>query len=754
VKYQVIVAAGGLALFVSGSGWAQQAETAPQDTSTALQEITVTAEHRSENLQKTAASVDVVGQDALVNNNVVDVSDLTKLVPALTSIPFVGPYANFTIRGMSNYATNDFNDNAIVVNENGVPLVHPTGAHGLFYDLERVEVLKGPQGTQYGRNATGGVINVIPAAPTSEFGGSFDANFGNFGLRDFAGAINIPLSEVFSVRLAGTSVRRDGFYADGTSDEHSDAGRISMRFKPNENLSATLVLDVDKDQGVGNGAALLNRNGKGYVDAAPWAGVNVNNPTNNAYFKAAGATPRNSALNPPFEDNTFWGATLDVEWTTPIGTVTVLPAHREVSLSYLSDLPTFYTSEDNHSRQDSLEMRLASPDDYKLRYLVGAFYLHDILTGHSDIEQVPNLTNSYLDMSTRTVASFAQLTYVPIDTLRISGSARWNDDYKTTDDTRSTLAGFPFTTQPIYPLTNATGIQPIDLDAARSWVSVTWKGGVDFDLTPSTLLYANVSTGFKAGGFYFGPPTRDSYLPEKVTSYVVGEKSRFLDNKLQVNAEGYLLKYSNQQIAHFAVVPGSGNVNVVDNVGKATIKGIDIDARYLATRLTTVNLSMSFEHAIYNSFTYNSATNITGQVDCPIAPATGATGGFVVNCSGHSMPQAPSWVAQGGIDQVIPIVGDNQLIASLSGRHEAGHQTSQSFVPQAVIPAYSRGDAALTFQPAKGRYTVTAYCDNIGNNIDIESIIPGRSYNQNTGGLIAAVLLPPRTYGVRFHFKY
>jgi iron complex outermembrane recepter protein len=723
------------------------------DSSTAapaLQEVVVTAEHRSETLQKTAASIDVVGQDELVNEGVHDVSDLTKLVPALTSLPFVGPYANFTIRGMSNYATNDFNENTIVVNEDGVPLVHPTGAHGLFYDLERVEVLKGPQGTEYGRNATGGVINVIPAAPTSQLDFAVDADMGNFNLHSVQGMANIPLTDTFYARLAFNSVRQDGFYADGTGDQHSDAGRLSLRYVPTSDLTATLVLDIDRDGGFGNGAALLNSNGHGFVGNAPWAGVNFQSPVFDSYWTDNHAAPR-SDFDRPFENNTFWGGTLDVEWQTPLGTLTLLPAHRVSQISYLSDLPTFYTSEDSLSHQDSFEARLASTDENAFRYLFGAFYLNDDLTGHSDVEQPPNMTNSFLDMGTRTVAAFSRLTYAFTNALRFSVSGRFNQDHKTTDDNRSTLDDFPFTTTPVYPLTYATGSGPFAVDAHQTWNSGTWKTALDYDLTPDTLLYANIGTGFKAGGFFFGPPGRDSFAPEKVTAYTIGEKSRFLDNTLQLNAEAYYLNYKDQQIAHFAVVPGYGNVNVVDNVGSAKIKGLDLDAKYLITKYTSVNLTGAFEHAVYDSFNYISATNVTGQVGCPVTPSGTQ---FNVNCSGKDMPQAPGVVVQGGLDHTIPLPTGGSLMLSGDFRHEEGHQTSTSFDPQAVIPSYTRGDVSMSYDSAKGDWGLQAYVDNVANSTTIESIIPGRSYNVDTGGLISAILLPPRTYGVRFRYKY
>jgi iron complex outermembrane recepter protein len=729
--------------------WSAQAQQTDTDTPV-LEEVTVTAEHRVETLQKTPASIDVVGADQLVRNNVTDVSDLTKLVPALTSIPFVGPYANITIRGLSSYSTTDFNENAVVINDNGVPIVHATGAHGLFYDLDRVEVLKGPQGTQYGRNATGGVINVIPAAPTSQFGASIDVDQGSFNLHSAQGMVNMPLTDQLYARVAFDTIRRDGYYADGTGDEHSDAGRLSLRYVPAETLTATLVFDIDRDGGVGNGDALLNNNGVGFVGNQPWAGLNWRSPMFNQRYAGANVTPR-TPLDDPFQRNIFWGTTLDIEWLTPIGNLTIIPAHRDEQFAYQLMVPTFYSVEVNHTKQDSFEARLASSEERAFRYMFGVFYLEDRAQAQQDVEQSPNLTNSYIDLGTRTEAAFTQLTYAFIPALRVSASGRFNRDTKETDDTRSTLLNFPFQTQPLYPLTNQVGSQPFAVAGENSWDSVTWKFAVDYDLTPDTLLYANIGTGFKAGGFFFGAPTRDTFAPEKVLAYTLGEKSRFLDNKMQVNTEAYYLDYKDQQIAHFSVVPGYGNINVTDNVGHATIKGVDIDAKYLVSRYTTADLSGSFEHAVYNSFNYLSATNITGQVDCPI---TKVAAGYNVNCSGQKMPQAPGVVVQGELDQGFPIPWPGTLTFSGDVRHEEGHQTSLDFLPQSNIPSYTRGDVSLTYASDKDNWSVAAYMNNVSNSTTIESVLPGRSYNYNTGGLIAAILLPPRTFGVRFHYKF
>src|SRR6185312_11551778 len=197
---------------------AQQPAAAPQPSTDqpasaasgpSLQEVVVTAERRQQTLQSAPVSVTAVTGEQIGERNVTAVSDLTQLVPALEAYTGSGPYSNITIRGVSSLVVNAFGDPAIAVNMDGVYLARTTAFEGLFYDVQRVEVLKGPQGTLYGRNATSGAINVITKSPTFTFGGDFSAQYGNYSDLTLNGDVNVPLASDVAIRAAFQTVKHD-----------------------------------------------------------------------------------------------------------------------------------------------------------------------------------------------------------------------------------------------------------------------------------------------------------------------------------------------------------------------------------------------------------------------------------------------------------------------------------------------------------------------------------------------------------------
>jgi len=182
----------------SAAAWAQtQSDSAAP---AALEEITVTAQRRVENLQRAAIPVSAVSGEELTNAGATRVQDLTALVPSVQIATAAGPYPLFYMRGVGNFNGNALSDAAVALNLDGVYLARPSSTGGMFYDLERLEVLKGPQGTLYGRNATGGAINVITRKPTDDFSGDAEIDIGNYGLKKVNAALNAPLSDTVAVR--------------------------------------------------------------------------------------------------------------------------------------------------------------------------------------------------------------------------------------------------------------------------------------------------------------------------------------------------------------------------------------------------------------------------------------------------------------------------------------------------------------------------------------------------------------------------
>lgn len=724
-----------------------------------LQDIIVTAQRRSESAQKAAVSVTAVSNDLLVQKGVTDISQLSQLAPALRAIPNQGSYTSFAIRGINSFSANAFADPVVVVNLDGVPLAHPTGAHGLFYDVDRVEILKGPQGTLYGRNATGGAVNVNPARPTSSFGGFANVEIGNYGEFMGTGAINLPVSREFAVRAAGQFVRRNGYFKDGTGDDKAESGRLSLRWKPANGLIFDLVGDYSHQGGKGPGGAIISRRdapgapaGDVHFIGDPWQGNTSPDPRYTGLYSVGGFAPRRQGLSTI--DNDYYGVTGTASYSGAIGDVALIAAYRATDIFYFGNTTAFYIGENARTDQYSGEVRYTTPAIGPVKLLVGAFYLHDQISSRNPIETAAtSLNNQTITGTSAAYAGFGNLTLSATDRLRFTGGLRYTSERKTTDSQSRLVTGVNFQTFNFIPFPDANlGTLRFRSIAARTFSKVTWKAGVEFDAAPRSLLYANVGTGFKAGGFFIGPAGGNSYEPETVTAYAAGSKNRFLDNRLQLNVEAFLYKYRNQQVAHQRFYPApTGIVFVTDNAGSSTIYGAELEAQYLVTRNTRLSAQVQYLHSNYDQLTYLSPTSIATNSTCPSPPVVG---GFQADCSGRSLPFTPKFVLSGGISHTIPLYSGAKIILSVDSRYESARWTQLNYLPENYAPSYTRTDAQISFAAARERWSVTAFVQNIENKAVIAGTLTGRNYNSNVGGIVDAILQAPRTYGVRVGLKF
>jgi iron complex outermembrane receptor protein len=274
---------------------------------------------------------------------------------------------------------------------------------------------------------------------------------------------------------------------------------------------------------------------------------------------------------------------------------------------------------------------------------------------------------------------------------------------------------------------------------------------VEFDAAPDSLLYANVGTGFKAGGFSYGPPGGIAYEPEHVTSYVIGSKNRFFGRRLQLNVEAYYLQYKDQQVQFFATLPGLGNFSVTQNVAKSTIKGVEFDAIALITDTTRLTLSGQFQDTSYDSYNYFTVNDPRNTQTCPV---TVVTGGYNVNCSGRDLVNAPDVVLQATLDQTFPLGNGGSLVASITERYESSRETYLSYLKESKADGYNKTDASLTYFAPNRQWSLSAYVMNLENKAVYAIVNPGRSYTITGGGLLNTSLQPPRTYGLRGTFNF
>jgi iron complex outermembrane receptor protein len=737
-----------VALAQSAPAARNSTDSTPADGRVELGEIIVTAQHVEENLQRAAISATIATGDTLIERGIVDTAGLARLVPGITIAPN-NAYTNYNIRGITSGGTNALSDTAIAVNYNGVSLAFPSSASGLYFDLERVELVNGPQGTLYGRNATAGAINVVAKRPDlNGFSGNVGLDVGNYDIVNGRFAVNMPLSETTAMRVAAQTVNHSGYYSDGNSNQHDKAVRVSFLTQPSDDL--TLYLTADYATSHDNGL-----------------GTTLQRPCNGWFCFIAGERTGlgdlmqylPQARPESFTDSYFWGITGTLDWKTDAGTLTVIPAYRRVSAHTMANNASFGAIRGfDDPIQKSLEVRFASPQDQRFKYQVGVYGLIADVDGkgNSETAAARSWSANFYTSKTTSYAPFAQLTYSLTDTLRIVGGARYTVDKKETDSLRYTLrntAGPNVVLPNTPPAVGPDVVFNLALQEDEKWTSTTYKAGLEWDVAENSFAYFDVRSGFKAGGFFFGPPGNNTYDPEKLTAYSFGIKNRFLDNTLQANFEAFLYDYSGQQLA-VNLLLGGQQVVTTQNVGHSKIKGTELTVDWLALENTRLGLDLRWAKGDYDSLVYvqstGKATSGTASTSrCTVTQL--ATSSFQWDCSGLGFPGLSKWAANVNAEQTFPLANGATISLEADFRYQGPRDTSLQFTDGSRSASTTGLDANLHFRDASGKWDITAFANNLVNNQAV-----GRAQATGAGGAIIyfATVGAPRTYGLRANYSF
>ncbi len=755
---------------IAGVGHAQSDATPQRNGSgqtdtvgvASLEEIIVTAQRRSESLQKAAVPISAVSNDALISAGITDSVNLSKLTPSLSTVPSAGPSLNIYLRGIGTSQANAFGENPVAFNYNGIYIARPSGSVGFFYDLERVEVVKGPQGTLYGRNATGGAINVLPHRPLlGEFGGDFTLEYGNYDATKVIGALNLPIGDRVAVRLATQIADHDAYLSDGYDDDKSRAGRASVLFKPSDELSFVLVGDYYHQGGHGGGGVFVPSD---YFPQAPAMGdrIGVADP------RASAATQAFAVAHPPadgliaaglidtpqrdgFNDNNYYGLSGQADVQTGFGTLSVIPAWRRSEVSYRTYAIGFLGESNEDNDQTSLEIRLASNEDQRLRHVVGAYYFQEKTDASNQYSSGAISTTLYVPhVKTASAAAFGQLTFDVTDSFRLVGGARYTDE----THKQHTALGVGSPASPIPVLGD-------EFTGKLNFSKVTWKAGVEFDAGPDSLLYANVATGFKAGGFFVAAPPDNTFDPEELTAYTIGSKNRFIDNRLQFNVEAFYWDYKDQQINFVGGVntpTGVALAAVTRNAGSARLYGVETELMFALTARDTLSVDVQYLNGKYESlaFTLDSPTGQPARSGCDVTNPRLANPGtpdtsmlFDMNCADKSALNSPEWSATLAYEHSFPLGTALDLLFGARSKIESSRELTMDYLPETHQSGYTMSDAYLTLQDGNTRWSVTGFV----NNIEDETV----KSNLTIGPILqtgVALLRPPRTYGVRASMKF
>lgn len=695
-----------------------------------LTDIVVTAQKREESAQKTAASIAVFTSDQLKKSGITDVASLATVSPSVN----IGASSGATfiaIRGVASRDFTEIGDPAIAVSIDDIYIQRPTGINAGFYDLERIEVLNGPQGTLYGRNATGGAVNILTKKPGDKFEGYVLGDVGNYKTINVEGAATVPFSEDASLRASFVTRNNEGFRDNGPAGRGDDTevmgGRLQLLLKPTSRMKVLLGLDKMYLGGTG-----------GVYDGVPLTtvgGVVTTTPKTSAYD----ATHFNLNTKGDFDvRNTRLVGRVDYD--LDFATLTSISGYMRQDLFYKWDndgqavVPTaanknFIYTRDELSKDVSQELRIASNNKSGLIWQGGLFYFREDLdlTNLFDVQPVStiyNIREYHYNVITKSYAAFAQVGYDILDGLRISGGVRYTKDSK--HRTGPSYVQASPATLPV--AAGGTGVRVFSIDDTKDdWSKVTWHAGAEYTISPSNLLYAKADSGYKSGGF--NNFNLGSYDPETLIAYEVGSKNRFLNNALQLNASAFLYDYKDQQISQ---LDGATGNTLVVNAGKSKIYGVELEAVALATPNDQFNASVTWLHARYKDF-------------CATRNAAGIC---TVSYAGNTLIQSPTWAINGGYQHVFEIFGGN-----LTARAQSQYRSVQwmSFFNRASEKqkAYTRTDLSLEYAPDATGWSIQGYVRNLENSVVLTEAAQSGLYNA-----IRSTYAPPRTYGVRLNYKW
>lgn len=608
------------------------AQEAPADEQAAtLDEVVVTARRREERLQDVPVAVTALSAQALENLQASDIGDLEAAVPNLTLHEGDASNAVVYLRGVGQIDSLAFADPGVGVYVDDVYLGRAQGAFLSVYDVARIEVLRGPQGTLYGRNTIGGAVKFVSTPLDDLWSGRAEASIGDYGLVETRLSLGGGLNGDGTLlgKAAVSTSRRDGYsdnaftgFDDGDKDQI--AGRVSLEYRPSADLSVRLNLDASRD-----------RPQTSRTPARATGVLGLYPDTRADPFKV------DADFNDLNRLDTF-GAAVTADWSlSDAVSLKSITAWRSMDYASHLDLDAtplavFGVYVDENQHQFSQELQLSWTGD-RMNAVAGLFYFDESdLTYSGLLGPVINLvTGSLNDQRNRSYAAYGQGTWEITDRLSLTAGLRYTSEDK--DFTRTQTFYGPLT-EP--PARDAPGLLVTDIDTGASWDSWSPKAGVDFKISDDVMAYASVSRGFKSGGF--DGRANDGagaapYDPETLWAYEAGIKSSLLDRRLTANLAVFHNDYTDLQLSSFSADGAGGFVALFTNAGAATIRGVELELAARPFDGLTLNATMGYLDARYDDYAGPGGVDISDQRELVNAPEWSARlGGVYVTDLGQA----------------------------------------------------------------------------------------------------------------------
>lgn len=685
------------------------AQGTPARQAVAVEEIVVTAQRREESLQETPIAITAFGASQLEKFQISNVMDLSDKVPSLVSVPFAGTRVapNLFIRGMGNLNNQSTNDLAIGIYIDGVPVGRGIGLAADVADLERVEVLRGPQGTLWGRNTTAGAINMVTKKPNNDLSGTAQLTVGSWNQRTRKASVNVPLNDKLFVRASYMRTKVDGWVDNKNTtlsnqvdfyEDDKEAFKVAARFE----VSDDLIIDYGYD--------------KSQMDYGNMFFQIIDGPQA-VRGRQEKADP---VLGQRPSDVDISGHDLTLTWTLGELTAKSITAYRELdSGSHTNFIDIFYQDRMMDQDQFSQELQLLGQTaNERVNYVIGLFYIKERVdeTTLSSFAGGALLDDWAIKAKASSSAAYGQFSWVPPileDKLELTFGLRYTKDSR---DARKTYTNVEFTPE----------ITGLVLNGKTKFHSTNPMVTLSYAFSDNINAYTKFSTGYRAGGFNTQSTPAlfaAGYKQEDVDAYEAGLKLRLFENRATLNMATFYNKYTKLQVDQERTPP-----IFVDtlNAGDATMKGFEIEGEAVLTDELSVNFFYSILDAEYGSY-------VDGGVDIK---------------SIRVVPNAPNWQGGVGMTYQLSVAQIGNIVASVDFRAQDDFYGNPKL--ETKVPGYSFWNARIEIRQLNfvktGNLRIALWCKNLG---DEEY----KTYTSNFG-FLSALHGPPRSTGLDLIYEF
>ncbi len=727
-----------------------------------LEEIIVTATKREQNLQDVAISMSVMGAAELARTGSVRLDDVTAFVPNVTlRQEQTLAFGEFIIRGLSTASGTLGLSPGVGIYIDEVYMGRGSAGLTALADVERVEVLRGPQGTVFGRNTTMGAFNIITRQPTHEFGGEINTSIGNYDLQNVNGYVTGSLlAETLAGKLSLSSQRRDGYLDNSLGPDVNDvdslSGRMQLLYTPSETMEFVWSLDATRDRATGNYQV-------GILDGV----IDRDNLTDRVAIPDVG-----------FEDRDLWGTSLRAEFELDGMALTAISAYRELEFEALSDQDgTAFTLISNLRREDheqfSQEIRLASTSDGPMQWALGFYHYRENLSGTLDAVTgadgiwaalglfddlagtLPTVMEPVLglpfeladdtiiangsDGSTESNAVFGSLTYSLDDRASVTAGLRYTKEKRDVRLVQDIFASDPTRTTAAIFLANFSGIPLIDDSEELEDDAFSADLSYSYGLSESVTLYAKVAHGFKSGGFNvgltFAEPIELAFLndwdpqmefqPEKITSYELGWKASLMNDTLRVNGAVFYADFRDKQETIFVQNQGFSG----DNAGVAKTQGLELETRWAASEGLVLSFNLGYTDAQYDEFEVDASTDN----------------------SGNRLPRAPLWNVSSALDYVFPVSDALQGTLRADVFYQSDYYADAVGTADFRTQEFALVNLRIGLRSADGVWSSSIWGKNL---LDQERFLSASGASSQLDGERHYQPLNPPTYGVDVSYNF